>query len=81
MSTTTHEVGPTRASARPICVRSGEDAKLTQLIAGTHYAQATQLDMEYDPAPPLDAGHPRSAPPDVTAWLREMYDQMLGPQN
>jgi len=51
---------------------------LTEMIAGTDYAQATQLDMEYSPEPPLDAGHPRTAPAAVTAWLRAMYDSMLG---
>ena len=35
--------------------------------------------MEYDPAPPFDSGHPRSAPPAVTAWLKDMYDGMLAP--
>ena len=51
---------------------------LVERIMGTEYAQAAQLDMEYDPAPPFDAGHPRSAPPAVTAWLKGMYDDMLG---
>lgn len=50
---------------------------LNERIAGTAYAQATQLDMEYDPQPPLDAGHPRRAPAEVTAWLTGMYDAML----
>ncbi len=51
---------------------------LTERIAGLQYAQATQLDMEYDPRPPFDAGHPRCAPAEVTTWLRDMYDSMLG---
>lgn len=51
---------------------------LAERIMGADYAQAVQLDMEYDPAPPFDAGHPRSAPPHVTAMLRGMYDSMLG---
>lgn len=50
---------------------------LAEHIMGTEYAQAAQLDMEYDPAPPLQAGHPRSAPPQVTEWLTGMYDGML----
>ena len=50
---------------------------LTERIAGLDYAQATQLDMEYDPRPPFDSGHPRSAPASVTAWLSGMYDAML----
>ena len=27
------------------------------MIAGDDYAQAIQLQIEYDPAPPFDAGH------------------------
>jgi transcriptional regulator GlxA family with amidase domain len=50
---------------------------LTERIAGTQYAQAAQLDMEYDPQPPLRSGHPRTAPSEVTQWLRGMYDAML----
>ena len=46
-------------------------------IMGSEYAQAAQLDMEYDPAPPFNAERPRSAPPEVTAWLTSMYDGML----
>ena len=51
---------------------------LAALIVGEPYAQAAQLDMEYDPAPPFSSGHPRSAPPEVYAWLKGMYDGMLG---
>lgn len=51
---------------------------LCERIMGAQYAMATQLDMEYDPAPPFNAGHPRSAPPEVTTFLRSMYDAMLG---
>lgn len=51
---------------------------LAALIAGDQYAMAAQLDMEYDPAPPFDSGHPRSAPVDVYGWLKGMYDDMLG---
>jgi len=52
---------------------------LSAKLAGLDYAQATQLDMEYDPQPPFQSGHPRSAPPEVTTWLRGMYDSMLTP--
>ncbi len=51
--------------------------ELAALIAGEMFAQAAQLDMEYDPKPPFDSGHPRSAPPEVYAWLKGMYDGML----
>lgn len=61
-------------------VSAGIDMSLTlaALIAGEPFAKAAQLDMEYDPAPPFDSGHPRSAPPEVYAWLKGMYDGMLG---
>lgn len=60
-------------------VSAGIDMALmiNERIAGTQYAQATQLDMEYEPEPPFQSGHPRSAPPEVTTWLRGMYDSML----
>lgn len=31
-----------------------------------HAARMTQLALEYDPAPPFDAGSPRSAGPEIT---------------
>ena len=46
---------------------------LIEKIAGTRWAQGTQLDMEYDPQPPFQSGHPRSAPADITEWVRGMY--------
>ena len=60
-------------------VSAGIDMSLTlaALIAGDQYAMAAQLDMEYDPAPPFESGHPRSAPPEVYGWLKGMYDDML----
>jgi putative intracellular protease/amidase len=61
-------------------VSAGIDMGLTlaERLVSTEYAQAVQLDMEYDPAPPFDSGHPRSAPPEVYAFVKGMYDQMLG---
>ncbi len=50
---------------------------LTELIAGTDYAQAIQLDMEYDPEPPLVGGHPSKTPLAITNQLRAMYQGML----
>lgn len=47
---------------------------LVAQITDERYAQALQLDMEYDPKPPFDAGHPRSAPADVTAFVRSLYE-------
>jgi putative intracellular protease/amidase len=43
---------------------------LAQRIAGTQTAQAIQLMLEYDPRPPLNAGSPSLAPPDVVAAMR-----------
>jgi transcriptional regulator GlxA family with amidase domain len=51
--------------------------RLTEILADTRYAQATQLDMEYAPEPPFTSGHPSTAPAEVTEWLRSMYDSML----
>jgi putative intracellular protease/amidase len=43
---------------------------LSARIAGTPAAQAIQLMIEYDPQPPLRAGSPATAPPDLVASLR-----------
>lgn len=55
--------------------------RLAAELAGEQWAQAVQLDMEYDPEPPFRSGHPRTAPPEVTAMLSGMYDTMLGGPN
>jgi putative intracellular protease/amidase len=39
-------------------------------IAGEQVAQAIQLGIEYDPAPPFDAGSPRTAPAEIVAAVR-----------
>ena len=58
-------------------VTSGLDFALT-LIARLHgdaVAQAIQLAIEYDPAPPFAGGHPDRAPGSVTAGLKtRVYD-------
>jgi putative intracellular protease/amidase len=43
---------------------------LSARIAGTPAAQAIQLMIEYDPHPPLRAGSPATAPPDLVANMR-----------
>jgi putative intracellular protease/amidase len=43
---------------------------LSERIAGTPAAQAIQLMIEYDPRPPLRAGSPATAPPDLVASMR-----------
>jgi putative intracellular protease/amidase len=53
-------------------VSAGIDMALTLAseIAGPHVAQAIQLGIEYDPAPPFSAGSPSKAPPEITALVR-----------
>jgi transcriptional regulator GlxA family with amidase domain len=43
---------------------------LSARIAGTPAAQAIQLMMEYAPQPPLNAGSPFTAPPDLVTRMR-----------
>ena len=43
---------------------------LAERIAGTPVAQAIQLMIEYDPQPPLNAGSPAVAPPELVAAMR-----------
>lgn len=53
-------------------VTAGMDFALTLAaeIAGETHAQAIQLSLEYDPAPPFRAGSPDLAPPEVVAAVR-----------
>ncbi|MDE3070640.1 MAG: DJ-1/PfpI family protein, partial [Acidobacteriota bacterium] len=53
-------------------VSAGIDMALTlaDRLAGREVAQAIQLGIEYDPAPPFAAGSPQGAPPAVVALLR-----------
>jgi transcriptional regulator GlxA family with amidase domain len=53
-------------------VSAGIDMALTlaSRIAGEEVAQAIQLGIEYDPAPPFDAGSPAKAPPRVMDLVR-----------
>ena len=54
-------------------VTAGIDFALTLVaeIAGPEAAQAIQLQIEYAPAPPFDAGRPETAPPEILARVRE----------
>jgi transcriptional regulator GlxA family with amidase domain len=54
-------------------VTAGIDFALTLVaeIAGPETAQAIQLQIEYAPAPPFDAGSPESAPAAILARIRE----------
>jgi cyclohexyl-isocyanide hydratase len=46
-------------------------------VAGAEVAKRIQLSIEYDPAPPFDAGNPDRAPADVRAALAPAYDKRL----
>lgn len=54
-------------------VTSGIDFALTVVaeLAGADVAQEVQLQMEYDPEPPYQAGSPRSAPAAIVTATRE----------
>jgi putative intracellular protease/amidase len=45
---------------------------LAREIAGEDVAQAIQLGIEYDPAPPFDSGSPEKAPPAIVDFVRRM---------
>jgi len=42
-------------------------------LAGVDAAQEIQLQIEYAPAPPFNAGTPETAPPDILAHVRDHY--------
>jgi cyclohexyl-isocyanide hydratase len=52
---------------------------LAERIFGQEFAEKMQLDMEYDPKPPFNAGHPRSAPIKVVSELQSLFDSVLKP--
>jgi transcriptional regulator GlxA family with amidase domain len=54
-------------------VTAGIDFALSLVaeLAGPETAQAIQLQIEYAPAPPFDAGSPDTAPPAILALVRE----------
>lgn len=56
-------------------VTAGIDFGLTlvALLRSPEYAQAVQLYLEYDPAPPFDAGSPDKAPKPVRQFLDDMF--------
>ena len=59
-------------------VTSGIDGALAlaELLHGRALAERIQLGMEYEPEPPTHAGHPRSAPPELTADMRAKGAQL-----
>lgn len=58
-------------------VSAGIDLALTLAIelAGESVAQSIQLSIEYDPRPPLDAGHPERAPAAIRERLQRAADE------
>ena len=47
--------------------------RLVQLINGDEVAQAIQLGIEYDPDPPMDAGSPEKAPPEIVELVTAAF--------
>lgn len=79
-------VGATAGGARVICdenvitgggVTAGIDfaLQLVAEVAGPGVAQSIQLALEYDPAPPFDAGNPKFAPAPVRERVEPIYEQ------
>lgn len=58
-------------------VSAGLDMALTLAarVAGEDVAKAIQLGIEYDPAPPFDAGAPEKAPPQIVELVRAFEAQ------
>ena len=58
-------------------VSSGIDMGLVLAarIAGPEVAQAIQLGIEYDPAPPFDSGSPEKADPAIVEFIRNLEGQ------
>jgi cyclohexyl-isocyanide hydratase len=54
-------------------VTAGIDFALTlvSLLTDRKTAEAIQLRLEYNPAPPFNAGSPDTAPPEVLSFLKE----------
>ena len=50
--------------------------QITALLRSEDYAKAVQLYLEYDPAPPFDAGSPEKAPKVATQFLGDMFAGM-----
>lgn len=50
---------------------------LAELLSSRDVAEAIQLAIEYDPAPPLAAGHPRSARPELVTRARQLFSSRV----
>ncbi|HTX50835.1 MAG TPA: DJ-1/PfpI family protein [Caulobacteraceae bacterium] len=60
-------------------VTAGIDFALTVAaeLAGEDFAQALQLQLEYAPSPPFNAGRPETAPPEILARVRRNMEAIL----
>jgi transcriptional regulator GlxA family with amidase domain len=60
-------------------VTSGIDFALVVAaeLAGEAFAQALQLNLEYAPAPPFNAGRPETAPPEILAMVMQRMEAMM----
>ncbi len=61
-------------------VTAGIDFGLVLLseLLGEEVAKMTQLALEYDPAPPFDAGTPKKAGPDIVAMMQKYFGSLEG---
>lgn len=62
-------------------VTAGMDMSLAILneVYGEAYTQGVMLDMEYDPAPPIEGGSPESTTPEIYDMMLTMYDMGIQP--
>lgn len=62
-------------------VTAGMDMSLAIMneIFGADYTQGVMLDMEYDPAPPIEGGSPQKTKPEVFNMMQSMYDMGVQP--
>jgi putative intracellular protease/amidase len=60
-------------------VTAGIDFALTVAaeLAGEPFAQAIQLNLEYAPQPPFNAGRPETAPPEILAMVNQRMERLL----
>jgi cyclohexyl-isocyanide hydratase len=63
-------------------VTAGIDFALTlvSILASRQIAEAIQLRLEYNPAPPFNAGSPDSAPPEILALLKDRIARSKQPR-
>jgi len=83
----------TRVGATPVAARVVQDGNLftgggvtagidfaltiVRELAGEGVAQAIQLGLEYDPAPPVDAGSPEKAPDNIVRLVNQRFEPRL----